>query len=80
MSAGALDGKVVLLTGASGGIGSLTARALGASGADLIGHYRSDRAGAEAAVAERVIWRRPDRRARCGARRWRGRAGSTSSS
>jgi NAD(P)-dependent dehydrogenase (short-subunit alcohol dehydrogenase family) len=52
MSAGALDGKVVLLTGASGGIGSLTARALGASGADLIGHYRSDRAGAEAAVAE----------------------------
>jgi NAD(P)-dependent dehydrogenase (short-subunit alcohol dehydrogenase family) len=51
MSAGSLEGKVVLLTGASGGIGSLTARALGAAGADLIAHYRSDRAGAEAAVA-----------------------------
>lgn len=47
---GELAGKVVLLTGASGGIGSLTARALGAAGADLIAHYRSDRAGAEAAV------------------------------
>lgn len=45
-----LAGKVVLLTGASGGIGSLTARALGAGGADLIAHYRSDRDGAEAAV------------------------------
>ena len=45
-----LAGKVVLLTGASGGIGSLTARALGAGGADLIAHYRSDRGGAEAAV------------------------------
>ena len=51
MSAGSLEGKVVLLTGASGGIGSLTARALGGAGADLIAHYRSDRAGAEAAVA-----------------------------
>jgi NAD(P)-dependent dehydrogenase (short-subunit alcohol dehydrogenase family) len=51
MSEGPLAGKVVLLTGASGGIGSVTARALGAAGADLIGHYRSDRAGAEAAVA-----------------------------
>jgi NAD(P)-dependent dehydrogenase (short-subunit alcohol dehydrogenase family) len=46
-----LEGKVVLLTGASGGIGSLTARALGDAGADLIAHYRSDRAGAEAATA-----------------------------
>jgi NAD(P)-dependent dehydrogenase (short-subunit alcohol dehydrogenase family) len=45
-----LAGKVVLLTGASGGIGSLTARALAAGGADLIAHYRSDRDGAEAAV------------------------------
>jgi len=52
MTTAPLDGKVVLLTGASGGIGSVTARALGAAGADLIGHYRSDRAGAEAAVAE----------------------------
>jgi NAD(P)-dependent dehydrogenase (short-subunit alcohol dehydrogenase family) len=47
---GPLDGVVVLLTGASGGIGSVTARALGEAGADLIAHYRSDRAGAEAAV------------------------------
>jgi NAD(P)-dependent dehydrogenase (short-subunit alcohol dehydrogenase family) len=46
-----LEGKVVLLTGASGGIGSLTARALGDAGADLIAHYRSDRAGAENATA-----------------------------
>ena len=45
-----LAGKVVLLTGASGGIGSLTSRALGARGADLIAHYRSDRDGVEAAV------------------------------
>jgi NAD(P)-dependent dehydrogenase (short-subunit alcohol dehydrogenase family) len=45
-----LAGKVVLLTGASGGIGSHTARALGAGGADLIAHYRSDRDGADAAV------------------------------
>jgi NAD(P)-dependent dehydrogenase (short-subunit alcohol dehydrogenase family) len=49
---GPLAGKVVLLTGASGGIGSVTAQALGAAGADLIAHYRSDRAGVEAAVAE----------------------------
>jgi NAD(P)-dependent dehydrogenase (short-subunit alcohol dehydrogenase family) len=49
---GRLTGKTVLLTGASGGIGSVTARALGAAGANLIAHYRSDRAGAEEAVAE----------------------------
>ena len=46
-----LRGRTVLLTGASGGIGSVTARVLGAAGADLIAHYRSDRAGVEAAVA-----------------------------
>jgi NAD(P)-dependent dehydrogenase (short-subunit alcohol dehydrogenase family) len=46
-----LDGRVVLLTGASGGIGSVTARVLGEAGASLIAHYRSDRAGAEAATA-----------------------------
>jgi NAD(P)-dependent dehydrogenase (short-subunit alcohol dehydrogenase family) len=49
---GALAGKTILLTGASGGIGSVTARALGAAGADLIAHYRSDRAGVDAAVAD----------------------------
>jgi NAD(P)-dependent dehydrogenase (short-subunit alcohol dehydrogenase family) len=52
MTGGALSGKTVLLTGASGGIGSVTARALGAAGADLIAHYRSDLAGVEAAVSE----------------------------
>jgi NAD(P)-dependent dehydrogenase (short-subunit alcohol dehydrogenase family) len=52
MSPGPLTGRTVLLTGASGGIGSVTARALGAAGADLVAHYRSDRAGVEAAVAD----------------------------
>ncbi|MBM3525350.1 MAG: SDR family NAD(P)-dependent oxidoreductase, partial [Alphaproteobacteria bacterium] len=49
---GELDGKVILLTGASKGIGAATARILGAAGAHVIGQYRSDRAGAEAALAE----------------------------
>jgi NAD(P)-dependent dehydrogenase (short-subunit alcohol dehydrogenase family) len=48
---GELDGKVVLLTGASGGIGSVTAAALGARGAALVAHYGGNRAAAEAAVA-----------------------------
>jgi NAD(P)-dependent dehydrogenase (short-subunit alcohol dehydrogenase family) len=48
---GALDGKVVLLTGASGGIGSVTAATLGAGGASLVAHYGRNREGAEAAVA-----------------------------
>ena len=48
---GALDGKIVLLTGASGGIGSVTAAALGARGASLVAHYGRNREGAEAAVA-----------------------------
>lgn len=48
---GPLDGRVVLLTGASKGIGAATARELTAAGALLIAHYNSDRSGAEAAVA-----------------------------
>ncbi|MEV7429469.1 MULTISPECIES: SDR family NAD(P)-dependent oxidoreductase [unclassified Nocardioides] len=48
---GALAGRTVLLTGASGGIGSATARALLAAGADVVGQYRTGRAAAEAAVA-----------------------------
>ena len=51
-SAGELDGRVVLLTGASGGIGSVTARAVGARGAALVAHYGGNRDGAEAAVAD----------------------------
>lgn len=46
-----LRGKVILLTGASKGIGAATARILGAAGAHLVAHYGSDRAGAEAATA-----------------------------
>ena len=47
-----LSGKVVLLTGASKGIGAEMAAAIGAAGADLIAHYGGDRAGAEQATAK----------------------------
>jgi 3-oxoacyl-[acyl-carrier protein] reductase len=46
-----LTDRTVLLTGASGGMGSATARALLADGADVIGQYRREREAAEAAVA-----------------------------
>lgn len=46
-----LCGKVILLTGASKGIGAATARILGAAGAHVIAHYGSDPNGAEAATA-----------------------------
>ncbi|MEZ5866932.1 MAG: SDR family NAD(P)-dependent oxidoreductase [Geminicoccaceae bacterium] len=52
---GMLDGKVVLLTGASKGIGAATAAVLLREGASLVAHYGGDRGGAEAAVA----WRTP---------------------
>lgn len=52
MRTGRLEGKVVLLTGASKGIGAATARELAAAGAHLVAHYNTDRAGAEAAVAD----------------------------
>ena len=42
-----LTRKVVLVTGASKGIGAATARAVGELGAEVIVHYCSDRAGAE---------------------------------
>ncbi len=46
-----LDGKTILLTGASKGIGAATARILGEAGANLVAHYGTDRDGAEAATA-----------------------------
>lgn len=48
---GMLDGRTVLLAGSSRGIGAATAAALGAAGARLIAHYRSDRIAAERATA-----------------------------
>lgn len=47
-----LEGKVVLITGAAHRIGAATARTLHAAGANIVLHYRSSRAGAEALQAE----------------------------
>lgn len=50
-----LEGRVVLLTGASQGIGASSAALLGNAGAELVAHYRGtpgDRDGAEAALAD----------------------------
>jgi len=47
-----LAGKVVLITGAAGGIGSAIARGFAEEGARLVLHYRSNRAGAAALGAE----------------------------
>lgn len=46
-----LNGKTVVVTGASKGIGAAVATAMVAAGARVIAHYGGDRAGAEAAVA-----------------------------
>lgn len=47
-----LDNRCVLITGASKGVGAAIARAVGRDGARVIAHYGSDRAGAEAALAD----------------------------
>jgi 3-oxoacyl-[acyl-carrier protein] reductase len=47
-----LKGKVVLITGASTGIGAATARAFGAEGSTVIVHYHASEGGALAVVAD----------------------------
>jgi NAD(P)-dependent dehydrogenase (short-subunit alcohol dehydrogenase family) len=47
-----LTGKTILLTGASGGIGAVTAAILGAAGASVIAHYAGDETAARRATAE----------------------------
>ena len=47
-----LEGQVVLITGASGGIGAETARVLAKEGARLVLHYHRNQAGAQALADE----------------------------
>jgi NAD(P)-dependent dehydrogenase (short-subunit alcohol dehydrogenase family) len=49
---GPLEGRTVLLTGASGGIGTVTAKALAADGATVLAHHRDDGATVRAALAD----------------------------
>ena len=47
-----LNGKTILLTGASKGIGAAIAKSLGQAGANLVAHYGSDITGAEEAAKD----------------------------
>lgn len=47
-----LEGKIALVTGASGGIGGESARRLAAAGAEIAVHYHRERAAADALVAK----------------------------
>lgn len=49
-----LSGRTVIVTGASGGIGSGIARRFAEAGANVVCHYQSNRAAAEAVVASIV--------------------------
>ena len=48
---GSLDGKTILVTGASKGIGAAIASAVAGEGAHVLAHCRTDRAGAEKTLA-----------------------------
>lgn len=48
---GSLEGKTILVTGASKGIGSAITKRLGHDGASVIAHYGGDQAGANDAIA-----------------------------
>jgi 3-oxoacyl-[acyl-carrier protein] reductase len=48
----ALARRRVLITGASGGLGQVTARSLAAAGATVLAHYRGDRAAVADALAD----------------------------
>jgi len=50
-----LTDRVVLLTGASKGIGAATAARLGRAGAQVVAHYGRDEAGAAAAISGKAL-------------------------